>query len=299
MKRVLLSIGSRMDDYLPFLRPFFYRHQAKVLAIRKEQIDTLMPLINRRRAILKEHPADQNATTFSYLDSLLDLRVEGRDKPPTDDELVSLCSEFINGGTDTTATAIEWAIARIADDASIQSRLYKEITTHVGQSRPVNEKDAENMPYLQAFIKEVLRKHPPTHFALTHALVQQVSRLGGYDFPADAGLEIFLPAISEDPKLWSRPNEFDPDRFLTGGETADITGSAGIRMIPFGAGRRICPGMSLGTMHIALLVARMVQEFEWRNHPSQPPLDFKNKFDFTVVMKTPLLAMIKPRVCSF
>ncbi|XP_078156874.1 cytochrome P450 77A2-like [Carex rostrata] len=299
MKRVLLSTGSRIDDYLPFLRPFFYWHQAKVLAVRKEQINTLMPLINRRRAILKDCSADPNAAPFSYLDSLLDLRVDGRDKPPTDDELVSLCSEFINGGTDTTATAIEWAIARIANDPSIQSRLYKEILTHVGQSRPVDEKDTESMPYLQAFIKEVLRKHPPTHFSLTHAPVQPVSKLAGYDFPADAGLEIFLPAISEDPKLWARPNEFDPDRFLTGGEIADITGSAGIRMIPFGAGRRICPGLSVGTMHISLLVARMVQSFVWWNHPSQPPLDFKDKFEFTVVMKTPLLAMIKPRVCSF
>ncbi|KAJ4817512.1 Cytochrome P450 [Rhynchospora pubera] len=296
MKKVLLLTGSRMDDYLPFLKPVFYRHQAKALAVRKEQVDTLMPLINRRRAILKDCSVDPNVAPFSYLDSLLDLRVEGRNKPPTDDELISLCSEFINGGTDTTATAVEWAIARIADNPSIQCRLYEEIITHVGHSRPVDEKDTENMPYLQAFVKEVLRKHPPTHFSLTHAPVHPVSKLAGYDFPPDAGLEIFLPAISEDPELWSHPSEFDPDRFLTGGETADITGSAGIRMIPFGAGRRICPGLALGTMHIALLVANMVQAFEWWNHPSQPPLDFKDKFEFTVVMKTPLLAMVKPRV---
>ncbi|KAJ1699656.1 hypothetical protein LUZ63_008168 [Rhynchospora breviuscula] len=297
MKQVLLSTGARMDDYLPFIRPFFYKNQAKVLATRKEQTETMMPLINRRREILKDRSVDPNAAPFSYLDSLLDLKVDGRDKPPTDSELVTLCSEFINGGTDTTATAIEWAVARIIDNPSIQSRLFEEILTHVGQSRLVEEKDTENMPFLQAFVKELLRKHPPTYFSLTHAAVQPGSTLAGYDIPADANLDIFFPTIAEDSKLWNRPNEFDPDRFLTGGENADITGSAGIRMIPFGAGRRICPGLAMGTTHIALLVANMVQAFEWWNHPSQPSLDFKDKVEFTVVMNTPLLAMVKPREC--
>jgi cytochrome P450 family 77 subfamily A len=299
MKQVLLSTGTRMDDYFPFLRPFLYKNQAKVLATRKEQVEIILPLINRRRAILKDRSVEPSAAPFSYLDSLLNLQVDGRDKPPTDDELVTLCSELLNGGTDTTATAIEWAVARIIDNPSIQSRLYEEIQTQVGQSRPVDEKDTENMPFLQAFVKELLRKHPPTYFSLTHAAVQPGSKLAGYDIPVDANLDIFFPTISEDPKLWNNPNEFDPDRFLTGGENADITGSAGIRMIPFGAGRRICPGLAMGTTHISLLVARMVQEFQWWNHPSQPPLDFKDKVDFTVVMNTPLLAMVKPRECCF
>uniref|UniRef100_A0ACD5UB48 Uncharacterized protein n=1 Tax=Avena sativa TaxID=4498 RepID=A0ACD5UB48_AVESA len=304
MKRVLLAVGVRMDDYLPFLRPLFWRQQRRVLAVRREQVDTLLPLIDRRRAILRDvqqksaAPADPNvAAPFSYLDSVLDLRIEGHEC--TDDELVTLCAELINGGTDTTATAIEWAMARIVDNPSIQARIHEEIMQQVGDARPIDDKDTDNMPYLQAFVKELLRKHPPTYFSLTHAAVKPGSKLAGYDVPADANLDIFLPTISEDPKLWDRPTEFDPDRFLTGGETADMTGSAGIRMIPFGAGRRICPGLAMGTTHIALMVARMLQEFEWRAHPSQPALDFKDKVEFTVVMNQPLLAMVKPRKVSF
>ncbi|KAJ1270853.1 hypothetical protein BS78_06G082800 [Paspalum vaginatum] len=303
MKRVLLQVGARMDDYLPFLRSFFWRHQRRALAVRREQVDTLLPLINRRRAILRDArgsaPQDPNvAAPFSYLDSLLDFRVEGRSSAPTDDELVTLCAELINGGTDTTATAIEWGMARLVDNPSIQARLHEEITRQVGDARPVDDKDTDAMPYLQAFVKELLRKHPPTHFSLTHAAVQPGCKLAGYDVPVDANLDIFLPTISEDPKLWDRPEEFDPDRFLSGGETADMTGSAGIRMIPFGAGRRICPGLAMGTTHIALMVARMVQAFEWRAHPSQP-LDFKDRIEFTVVMDRPLLAAVKPRSLSF
>uniref|UniRef100_M8BR18 Cytochrome P450 77A2 n=1 Tax=Aegilops tauschii TaxID=37682 RepID=M8BR18_AEGTA len=215
LKRVLLAVGVRMDDYLPFLRPFFWRKQLRALAVRREQ-----------------------------------------------------------------------------------ARLHEEIMQQVGDARPIDDKDIESMPYLQAFVKELLRKHPPTYFSLTHAAVKPGSKLAGYDVPTDANLDIFLPTISEDPKLWDRPTEFDPDRFLTGGETADMTGSAGIRMIPFGAGRRICPGLAMGTTHIALMVARMLQEFEWRAHPSQPAVDFKDKVEFTVVMNQPLLATVKPRKMS-
>ncbi|CAD6240697.1 unnamed protein product [Miscanthus lutarioriparius] len=95
--------------------------------------------------------------------------------------------------------------------------------------------------------------------------------------------------------------EFDPYRFVSGGKTVDMTGSAGIRMIQLGTGRaenlpRTCHAM--GTTHIALMVAQMVQAFEWSGHPSQPPLDFKDKMEFTVVMDRPLLAAVKPRNLS-
>ena len=162
----------------------------------------------------------------------------------------------------------------------------------------MDEKDTDKMEYLQAFIKELLRKHPPTYFSLTHAAIEPGHKIGGYDIPAGANLELYLPTISEDPKLWTDPHRFDPDRFLTGGETADITGVTGIRMIPFGAGRRVCPGLAMGMTHITLMVARMVQAFEWRAHPSQPVIDFRDKLEFTVVMNTPLLAMVTPRTTS-
>lgn len=293
MKRVLLCISPRMDDYLPFLGPFYAKHQRKVLQVRKEQVETVTALIDRRRAILNDRRIEPHAAPFSYLDSLLDLKVDGRDCAPSEPQLVTLCSEFINGGTDTTSTAIEWAMARIVDNPNIQAKLHEEIVATVGD-RPVDDRDIEKLTYLQAFVKELLRKHPPTYFSLTHAAVEP-AKLSGYDIPPDANLELFLPTIAEDPRLWSNPLEFNPDRFITGGEAADITGSAGIRMIPFGAGRRICPGLAMGTTHISLMVARMVQAFEWQLHPSEPKLDFMDKVEFTIVMNRRLLALVKPR----
>lgn len=84
-------------------------------------------------------------------------------------------------------------------------------------------------------------------------------------------------------------------RYITGKEDADITGVTGVKMMPFGVGRRICPGLGLGTVHLHLMIARMVQEFEWSAFPANTNIDFTEKFAFTVVMKKSLRATIKQR----
>jgi cytochrome P450 len=294
MKTVLLVLDPRIDDYLPLLSPFFSKQRKRVQVVRREQIQTLVPLIEKRRSILQNPESNPNAMPFSYIDSLFDLEIEGRKSTPTNAEIVTLVSEFINGGTDTTGTAIEWAIARIIENPLIQTKLYDEIKSTVGD-KAVEEKDAEKMVYLNAFVKELLRKHPPTYFSLTHAVTEPAT-LAGYDIPTDTNVEIFLPGISEDPKIWKDPVRFDPDRFLTGGEEADMIGTGGIKMIPFGVGRRICPGLSMATVHINLMIARMVQEFEWSSYPEGSKVDMSEKLEFTVVMKNSLRAKVKPRV---
>ncbi|OVA01065.1 Cytochrome P450 [Macleaya cordata] len=294
MKKVLMILDPRLDDFLPILSPLFAKQRKRAMEVREEQIKTLVPFIEKRRLALQNPGSDKTAATFSYLDTLFDLKIEGRKSATTDNELVTLCSEFLNGGTDTTATALEWAIARLIENPKIQSRLYDEIKSTVGD-RKVDEKDVDKMVYLNAFIKELLRKHPPTYFSLTHAVIEPTT-LGGYDIPPGVNVEIYLPPISEDPKFWSDPDKFNPDRFLSGKEDADITGVTGVKMMPFGVGRRICPGLSMAMIHITLMLARMVQEFEWNALPSQRTIDFSEKTEFTVVMKNTLQAVIKPRI---
>ncbi|KAF7820249.1 cytochrome P450 77A3 [Senna tora] len=293
MKTVLITLDPRIDDYLPILSPFFSKQRKKALEVRKKQIEFIVPLIEQRKRAIENPGSDHSATSFSYLDTLFDLKVEGRKSGPTSAELVTLCSEFLNGGTDTTATAIEWGIAQLIANPQIQHQLFDEITQRVGNKR-VDEKDVEKMPYLQAVVKELLRKHPPTHFSLTHAVIEPTT-LAGYDIPMEANVEIYLPPIAEDPKVWSNPEKFDPDRFISGGEDADMTGVSGVRMMPFGVGRRICPGLGMATVHVHLMLARMVQEFEWEAYPLGKKVDFTGKMEFTVVMKETLRAKIKAR----
>ncbi|CAN6809967.1 unnamed protein product, partial [Brassica oleracea] len=289
MKTVLMTVDPRIDDYLPILAPFFSKERRRALEVRREQVDLVVSLIEKRRRAIR----NKTAPSFSYLDTLFDLKVEGRETAPSNEEIVTLCSEFLNGGTDTTGTAIEWGIAQLIANPEIQSRLYDEIKSTAGDRR-IEESDVDKMVFLQAFVKELLRKHPPTYFSLTHAVMETTS-LGGYDVPAGVNVEVYIPGINEDPRIWSNPKKFDPDRFISGKEDADITGISGVRMIPFGVGRRICPGLGMATVHVHLMLARMVQEFEW-SYPTGSEIDFAGKTEFTVVMKNPLRAKVKPRV---
>ncbi|CAI0410693.1 unnamed protein product [Linum tenue] len=295
LKSVLMVLDPRIDDFLPILRPFFLKQRNRAAAVRKEQVDAIVPLIKRRRRMLQDHVLDPKAMSFSYLDTLFELRVDGRDSGPSDPELVTLVSEFVNGGTDTTATAVEWGIAQLIANPEVQGNLYAEVAAVVGGSgRKIGEEDVESMPYLQAVVKEILRKHPPTYFTLSHAVTEPAT-LGGYDVPTDASVEVFLPAIGEDPRIWSDPGRFEPGRFASGREEADITGVTGVKMLPFGGGRRICPGLGLASVHLHLMMARMVQEFEWSAFPPAAEIDFEGRMAFTVVMKHSLRAIVKPR----
>ncbi|KAG7032949.1 Cytochrome P450 77A3, partial [Cucurbita argyrosperma subsp. argyrosperma] len=293
LKTVLITVDPRIDDFLPILRPFFSKQRKRAMEVRKEQIEFVVQFINRRKKALQNPGSDINATSFSYLDTLFDLKVDGRESSPTDAELVTLCSEFLNGGTDTTAAAIEWGIAELITNPNIQNKLHEEIKQTVGD-RKVEESDVEKLPYLQAVVKELLRKHPPTYFTLTHS-VTEATKLGGYDIPVEANVEIYLAGISKDPEVWKNPEKFDPERFTSGEDDADMTGVKGVKMIPFGVGRRICPGLGMATIHVHVMLARLVQEFEWSSYPPMSKIDFTKKYEFTVVLKNSLRAIATNR----
>ncbi|CAN8298043.1 unnamed protein product [Cochlearia groenlandica] len=294
MTEILIAVDPRIHDYLPILTPFYSKERKLALELRRKLVDFVVGFIEKRRAAIQIPRSDETASSFAYLDTLFDLRIDGRETTPSDEYLVTLCSEFLNAGTDTTGTAIEWGIAELISNPKIQSRLYDEIKSTVGD-RKVDERDVGKMVFLQAFVKELLRRHPPTYFTLTHGVTEPTT-LSGYDIPVGANIEFYLPGISEDPKIWSKPDKFDPDRFITGGEDADLTGVNGVKMMPFGIGRRICPGLGMATVHVELMVARLVQEFEWSTYPPESHVDFTGKLVFAVVMKNPLRAMAKARV---
>lgn len=297
LKDVMLITTPKLPDFLPVLTPLFRRQVREAKELRKKQLECLVPLIRNRKVFLqnggKVNEEMVSPTGAAYIDSLFELEAPGRGKLG-EEELVTLVSEIINAGTDTSATAVEWALLRLITEQEIQDKLYKEIVEAVGKNGVVTENDVEKMSYLGAVVKETFRLHPPSHFLLSHAAVKD-TELGGYTIPADASVEFYTAWLSEDPDKWKDPAQFRPERFLDGdGVDVDVTGTKGVRMVPFGAGRRICPAWTLGMLHINLLLARMVQAFKWLPVPNSPP-DPTETFAFTVVMKNPLKAVILPR----
>ncbi|KAL4585456.1 hypothetical protein LXL04_010077 [Taraxacum kok-saghyz] len=310
LKDVMMITLPKLPDFMPVLLPLFRRQLVAAKELRRKQMECMVPLVRARRAFLESREDNMKNPSVNrlkeddlemvsppgaaYIDSLYNLQPPGRGHLG-EDELVTLVSEVINAGTDTSATAVEWALLHLVMNQEIQEKLYKEIVEKVGVNGVVQESDVENMAYLSAIVKETFRRHPPSHFVLSHAATQP-TELGGYVIPPDVNVEFYTAWVTEDPDVWEAPEEFRPERFLDGGEGAavDITGTKGVNMLPFGAGRRICPAWSLGTLHVNMLLARMVHAFKWIPAPGNPP-DPTETFAFTVVMKNPLKATILPR----
>ncbi|KAL4367691.1 hypothetical protein GQ457_05G034190 [Hibiscus cannabinus] len=297
LKDVMMITSPQLPDFLPILTPLFRRQMEEAKALRKKQLEALVPLIKNRRAFVEngENPNQEMVSPIgaAYIDSLFRLEPATRG-PLGDEEYVTLCSEVISAGTDTSATTVEWAMLHLVMEQGLQEKLYQEIVDCVGKNGDIKEEDVEKMTYLEAVIKETFRRHPPSHFLLSHAAIKD-TELGGYTIPTGVHVEFYTAWITENPDIWSDPGEFRPERFLEGdGVDVDVTGTRAAKMLPFGAGRRICPAWNLGVLHIKLLLANMVQAFMWLPVPDSPP-DMTETFAFTVVMKNPLKAVILPR----
>ena len=276
--------------------------------LRRDQEAVLRPLIEARRKVKQERQSkakedkdvdNDDEFVVSYVDTLLELELPGEKRKLQDGEMVSLCSEFLNAGTDTTSTALEWIMANLVKYPQIQERLFMEIKGVVGDGEKiVKEEDLNKMPYLKAVILEGLRRHPPGHFVLPHAVTEDVV-LDGYLVPKNATLNFMVAEMGWDPKVWEDPMEFKPERFLSGGdgrgEVFDITGSREIKMMPFGVGRRICPGSGLAMLHLEYFVANLVWNFEWKAVEGDD-VDLTEKQEFTMVMKNPLKAHLSLRL---
>ncbi|CAN0852376.1 Cytochrome P450 77A3 [Linum grandiflorum] len=299
-KEVMLITMPHLPDFFPILTPLFGKQMKRAKMLRKQQMDCLLPLIKNRKAFVEkgEGPNLEMVSPIgaAYVDSLFALDAPGRGALG-DQELVTLCTELFVAGIDTSTSVLQWVFLELVLHQSIQQKLYEEIVSHVGSEGRITEEHVERMTYLNAIIKESLRMHSPAHFTLSHAANEE-TELGGYRIPTDVNVEFYIEWMTEDPKLWKDPEVFRPERFLDGGDGVgvDMTGTKGeVKMLPFGAGRRTCPGLSLGVLHVNLMLARMVQAFKWVPAPDYPP-DPAETFAFTVVMKNPLKAVIVPRV---
>ncbi|KAM7473327.1 hypothetical protein LguiB_020570 [Lonicera macranthoides] len=321
-RRMLLSFARyNMPNILnifPRLGKILFRKKWKeFMEMREEQERVLRPLIESRISYNQQNRKDNeedNKGVEAYVDTLLDLQLPKGDdqkRKLTEGELVTLCSEFLNAGTDTTSTALQWILANMVKYPEIQSNLYKEITEVMGPSPPppprrsgeemgielrvVKEEDMQKMPYLKAVVLEGLRRHPPSHFLLPHSVSEEVV-MEGYVVPKNATINFMVADLGWDPKVWKDPMKFKPERFIimNKDDVFDITGNREIKMMPFGAGRRICPALGLSMLHLEYFVANLVWYHEWKGVEGEE-VDLSEKQEFTTVMKNPLKAHISPR----
>ncbi|KAI9156630.1 hypothetical protein LWI28_009847 [Acer negundo] len=280
-------------------------HWEELLQAREHLEDILIPLIRQRKKFKEEklskgqQEQHKDEYILSYVDTLLDLQLPEKKGNLDEKEIVDLCSEFLNGGTDSTSTALQWIMANLVKYPHIQEKLFLEIKEVMGDSEDViKEDDLQKMSYLKAVVLEGLRRHSPGKFSFPRAVLEDVI-LDGYVVPKNGTVNFMIGQMAMDPKVWENPMAFVPERLLSSdindGKVFDITGSGEIKMMPFGAGRRICPGLGLAMLNLEYFVANLVWFFEWKI-VDRVDVDLEEKHEFTVVMKNPLLAHVCPRL---
>ncbi|KAG6494336.1 cytochrome P450 89A2-like [Zingiber officinale] len=273
----------------------FWRRRRAAAEMQGKQRELLVPLIKARR----ENRGKPRERVESYVDSLLDLELEADELRKTlgEDDIAALCGEFLDAGTETTAAALEWIMANLVKHGDIQAKLVEEMGTVVGGGRRVGiaEEDLERMPYLDAVVKEGLRRHPPAKFLLPHTATAEGATLAGYRIPKTAQI-IFEAAGVGWEESWEDAEAFRPERWEEEGVEAALSGRE-MRMMPFGAGRRACPAAALAMLHLRYLVANLVWKWEWKAELEEE-VDMAEKEEFVVVMKTPLKARLVLRAAA-
>ncbi|KAL5223474.1 hypothetical protein ABZP36_010113 [Zizania latifolia] len=283
------------SDHLPFLAHLYDPGNVA------RRCAALVPRVQAFvRGVIHEHRLRrENAATAEdngdFVDVLLSLQ---GDEKLGEDDMVSILWEMIFRGTDTTALLTEWCMAELVCHPVVQERLRAEVDVVVGCSGgSPTDADVGRMPYLQAVVKETLRAHPPGPLlSWARLATADVPLSNGMVVPAGTTTMVNMWAITHDAAVWADPESFSPERFLPseGGADVDVRGGD-LRLAPFGAGRRVCPGKNLGLATVTLWVARLVHAFEWSLPEGSPPVSLDEVLKLSLEMKTPLAAAAVPR----
>ncbi|XP_058093148.1 cytochrome P450 71A1-like, partial [Magnolia sinica] len=177
----------------------------------------------------------------------------------TKDNLKAIILDMFVGGTDTSSVTLEWAMAELTKNPHVMEKAQAEVRRVVGRKAKVEEDDIAQMDYLKSIIKETLRLHPPLPLLVPHESTRSTT-LQGYHITAKTRVLINAWAIGRDPKSWENADEFLPERFSN--NPIHFKGQD-FQLIPFGAGRRICPGMSFGILTVELALANLLYWFDW------------------------------------
>ncbi|XP_016677168.2 geraniol 8-hydroxylase [Gossypium hirsutum] len=203
--------------------------------------------------------------------------------------VTNLLLDLFVAGTDTTSSTLEWAMPELLRNPQALLKAKKELDEAIGKGNPVEESDINRLPYLQAIIKETFRMHPAVPLLLPRR-ADSDANLCGFKIPKGSQVLINVWAIGRDPSIWDNPNSFILDRFL--GSEIDVKGRD-FGLIPFGAGRRICPGLPLANRMLHLMLGSLINYFDWKLEGEISPneMNMEEKYRIAVHMATPLRAI--------
>ncbi|XP_030512714.1 flavonoid 3'-monooxygenase CYP75B137-like [Rhodamnia argentea] len=243
----------------------------------------------------KKGESKTNEQKKDFLQIFLDLEMDLEDdQSPTDKNgaLKAILTDIVVGGTDTVSTMVEWVMAELLHKRNVMSKVVHELTVVLGEDKMVEEHHLPKLKYLDAVIKETFRLHPPVSL-LVPRTPHASCVVGGFTIPKGSNIFLNMAYIHKDPRIWDKPLEFRPERFLENPSEYDLSGN-NFKYMPFGSGRRICAGLPLAERMLTYVLASLLHSFEWEL-PLGTELELSDKFGLVVKKMNPLVAIPRPR----
>lgn len=279
MREAFKNAGaSNPQEFVPILRWIDHGGlESRWRGLAKVTDAFLQSLIDEKRG--KEEEGN------TMIDHLLSLQKSQPDYY-TDQIIKGLILVLVLAGTDTSAVTLEWAMSNLLNHPNVLNKARAELDSLVGQEKLIDESDFSKLRYLSSIILETLRLYPAAPLLAPH-MPSDDCRVGGYDVPRKTMLLVNAWAIHRDPNLWEDATSFKPERFESGKAEAQ-------KLMPFGMGRRACPGAGLAQRTLSLALGSLIQCFEWKR-VSKEEVDMTEGDGVTMPKAVALEAMCRAR----
>ncbi|CAN7044669.1 unnamed protein product [Brassica rapa subsp. trilocularis] len=223
---------------------------------------------------------------IDYLLEMIPKQEQNESFKLTIDHLKGIIQGIYLAGVDTSSITMIWTMAELVRNPRVMKKVQDEIHSCIGikHKERITEEDLDKLQYLKLVVQESLRLHPPVPLLLPRKTMSQI-KIQGYDIPPKTILVVNAWSIGRDPKHWKDPEEFVPERFITC--PVDYKGH-GFEMLPFGSGRRMCPGMASGIATVELGLLNLLYYFDWGLPEEGKDMDMEEAGVLTVVKKVPL-----------
>ncbi|CAO2840089.1 unnamed protein product [Amaranthus hypochondriacus] len=289
--RLSQSFEYNYGDFIPILRPFLRGYLKLVKEVSDRRLQAFkVNFVDERKKL-----ASTKATSKNEVACAIDHLLEAKEKGEISEENILYIVENINvAGIETIVWTLEWAIAELVNHPQIQTKLREELDTILGKEHQITEPDTTKLPYLQAVIKETLRLRMVTPLLVPHMNLHH-AKLDNYDIPAKSKILVNSWWLANNPAQWKNPNEFRPERFLEEESMVEANGND-FKYIPFGVGRRSCPGIVLALPILGITIGRLVQNFELLPPPGCSKIDTTEKGgQFSLFILKHSTVVLKPR----
>ncbi|XP_055834109.1 trimethyltridecatetraene synthase-like [Solanum dulcamara] len=289
----LLGGVINLGDWIPWLSWFDLQGYVK----RMKALGKIMTEFYKY--VLEDHKAKRQTEKDYIPKDMVDAMLHLADDPNlevklTTDTMMGLIHNLLAGATDTSAATVEWAFQELLRRPTIIDKAHQELDKAIGKERWVEEDDFPQLPYIDAIIKETFRLHPLCTLLPPHYSIEDCN-VSGYDIPKGTTVYVNAWSLGRNPKYWDKPEEFIPERFIE--NNIDMKGQ-NFALLPFGSGRRRCPGYSLGMKVVRTTMSNLLHGFNWKLAGDTKPEDISMEeiYGLSTHPNKPISIIMEPRL---